>query len=314
MRTVSAIAVICCLFISAALTIIVILVTTPTDDNDESQDTRIQDFQRGGDQRLDESMGRRDFGTKLGIFVPGIDYPHFNPEKKSMKDALPADPEKLPRIHNNTSSILVTTTTARRYPSTAQAISRNDLPSFTYHGSTAVPQFMTTSKQAAATLPKATGQARTGHPEKPFKLLNREPTKATTTQQHFQQKWGTMAPLQLPHLEALMLRENRNLEKKMELLREDTFSENGKIVGLCEESGLLYMATSNGLVRVLNPETGEQMEEIDLGGRIDRMTVTHDADVVVLNGTELVSYRDGLRFHRMSLHIGGKGLSVGEKE
>lgn len=56
------------------------------------------------------------------------------------------------------------------------------------------------------------------------------------------------------------------------------------------------------------------MEEIFLGGKVDRMTVTHDADIIVLNGTELVSYRDGRKHYRISLRIGGKGLSVGDNE
>lgn len=57
-----------------------------------------------------------------------------------------------------------------------------------------------------------------------------------------------------------------------------------------------------------------QIKTIDVYGRINRMTVTHNVDIVVLNGTNLISYRDGKRYRQMKLPVVGKSLSAFEDE
>uniref|UniRef100_A0A0R3RYF7 BBS1 domain-containing protein n=1 Tax=Elaeophora elaphi TaxID=1147741 RepID=A0A0R3RYF7_9BILA len=44
------------------------------------------------------------------------------------------------------------------------------------------------------------------------------------------------------------------------------------------------------------------------------MTVTHNADIIILNGTDLVSYRNGRKYHVMKLPVLGKSLSAFEDE
>lgn len=44
------------------------------------------------------------------------------------------------------------------------------------------------------------------------------------------------------------------------------------------------------------------------------MTVTHNADIIILNGTNLVSYRNGQKYREIKLPVIGKSLSAFEDE
>uniref|UniRef100_A0A1I8EPI7 Uncharacterized protein n=1 Tax=Wuchereria bancrofti TaxID=6293 RepID=A0A1I8EPI7_WUCBA len=57
-----------------------------------------------------------------------------------------------------------------------------------------------------------------------------------------------------------------------------------------------------------------QVGIINVNGRINRMTVTHSTDIIILNGTYLISFRNGRKYRQMKLPIAGKSLSTFEDE
>uniref|UniRef100_A0AAF5PQV1 Uncharacterized protein n=2 Tax=Wuchereria bancrofti TaxID=6293 RepID=A0AAF5PQV1_WUCBA len=124
------------------------------------------------------------------------------------------------------------------------------------------------------------------------------------------------------HIEQLSLNDDKLAKGKqdkmnvtqMTLLREITFSNDVKVVGLTMQRTLLYVATSDGQIMMINPETSKQVGIISVNGRINRMTVTHSTDIIILNGTYLISFRNGRKYRQMKLPIAGKSLSTFEDE
>ncbi|VDM94079.1 unnamed protein product [Onchocerca ochengi] len=124
------------------------------------------------------------------------------------------------------------------------------------------------------------------------------------------------------HIEQLPLNDDdlTNIKRKMEqatqmkLLREVTFPNNVKVVGLAMQRGLLYVATNDGQITMINPKTNKQVDIINISDKINRMTVTHNGDIIILNGTNVISYRNAKKYRELELPIIGKSLSAFKNE
>ncbi|VDN03353.1 unnamed protein product [Thelazia callipaeda] len=98
---------------------------------------------------------------------------------------------------------------------------------------------------------------------------------------------------------------------EMELLREVKFPNDTKIIGLAAENGHLYVATNNGKIGVFNSESNKKINEFDIGGKIDAMTINRNTDIIIVNDTDLVSYRDARIYRKINLPFSAKSLSLG---
>lgn len=276
MGTASAIAVICCLFISAALTVIVILVTIPNEDSDEPSSRTKSRSIKDGNQAVDEDgfQNRTDVAAspESESVIPAVDYSPFKPAEKIIHKLKNEVPQGLPVLSSST-----TTTTAKQYSATHLEVENNfylnPLQASTFRSVTAAKsstalkrqdQQLISSQNQTTTRPEITasskrtlGGQRGADSGRPSIVLKSELVRPATPR-FLQQNLGAIKEQQ--HIEQLLRRDKSEVTvKRMELLSEVAFYKSGKIVGLAVESGLLYVATSDGWVRVLNPENGEQV-------------------------------------------------------
>uniref|UniRef100_A0A915PY18 Strictosidine synthase conserved region domain-containing protein n=1 Tax=Setaria digitata TaxID=48799 RepID=A0A915PY18_9BILA len=322
MGTISVTVIICCLIISAALTVIIILVTVPTETDNADELEHLEHQLLGISQNAPPTS-------------PLNNYLHFH-----SKENLNSSSQSSSTTRALTSAAVTVAATlpgARSTPAVSSIVEDDKRSLQSAEPSTAAivtwkPQNSQSSGRSTTTVHLSTNI--TVAASKAMTSGSRHSTSRSrhhlsSKQSNFTAKLVTarksrknLATLTLhQHIEQLPLKDDvtKSRQQKqqvthMELLREVTFPNGVKLVGLAVEGGFLYAATNDGQITVMNAETGEQIEITSVNGKIDRMTVTHNGDVVILNGTILASYREGQKYKEMKLPIGGKSLSAYEDE
>ncbi|VDK85232.1 unnamed protein product [Litomosoides sigmodontis] len=308
MGTIIAMIIICCLIISAALTVVIILVTIPTEITQQSHYPELW---------VSRESTRRDTAaaTSSSYFQSNEKTSHSFKEDSSVA----AD---VGTTSTNATATPKISTDIADFPSTDE-ISRSTFESDRPCQSSATLPTKTrkpNSSQRSTTV--FLGTNITILREKKITASNRQHNSEPheSTPRNSRRKLPTLMLHQ--HIEQLPLsgdnlvggRQEMEQVTQMTLLREMTFPSDVKVVGLAKQSGALYVATNNGRIAVINPENNEQMKTIDVAGRINGMTVTQKVDIVILNGTNLISYRDGKKHREMKLPVVGKSLSAFEDE
>uniref|UniRef100_A0A0R3RYF8 CNH domain-containing protein n=1 Tax=Elaeophora elaphi TaxID=1147741 RepID=A0A0R3RYF8_9BILA len=275
MGTITAMIIVCCLIISAALTVVIILVTIPTEITRQSHHPELW-------------MKREN--TSHG--TPVINYFYFHQNKKvphSSKSDVSRNSEVIVSTTTATVTIISVTnattitkvasnTTTTAFPDAteiAKLMSDNDKPS--NQPLTTVPVKMwkankNRSSQGHTTVLLSTNITITR--EKKVTSSNRR--SAIESRQHHSASQESTPRNSRRNLTTLMLHQHIEqlplsddyLEKseqekeqatQMMLLREVMFPNDVKVIGLAMQHGVLYVATNDGRIVVINPETSEQV-------------------------------------------------------
>lgn len=265
MGTISAMIIICCLIISAALTVVIILVTIPTE---------IIHY-----PELWISRESTHHGTSA------TNHFYFHPNKNTSENL------RNDRLHNSVvgksstiaSNAITTTKTATAtttFPNTAEisklTSENNELLYRSIVSSTAVPLKTwkpnhRRSSQRRTTVflstnititreKKVTSSNRRSATELRHPFVVQESTPRTLRQ-------NSVTLMLHQHIEQLPLNDDSLMKNRgekeqatqMTLLREVMFPNDVKIVGLAMQREVLYVATNDGRITVINPETNEQV-------------------------------------------------------
>ncbi|CAG9539536.1 unnamed protein product [Cercopithifilaria johnstoni] len=330
MGTISAIIIICCLIISAALTVVIILVTIPTEITHQSHYSELWINQQS---------------TRHGNF-------YFHPNKK-IPHSLLQNSTVITAIGTASTTITATTTTITATTTTNTiTITKTDIDTTTFPNATEIlkltlenDKLLYQSLVLTTTIPMKTWKSNHNRSSQRHttmllstnitvirekELISSSRQSMTELRHHSAFHESTprnsrknLTTLMLhQHIKQLPLNDDNLVKNKREkeqatqmtLLSEITFPNDVKMVGLAMQRGVLYVATNDGRIVVINPETSEQVQTIRVNGKISRMTVTHNVDIIILNGTNLKSYRDGQEYRKIKLPVVGKSLSTFEDE
>ncbi|VDN90424.1 unnamed protein product [Brugia pahangi] len=265
MGTISAMIIICCLIISAALTVVIILVTIPTEITYESH------YPKAWVNRENTH-----FNTAIANNF------NFHPNKKILSNL---KNDTLSVIITTTDTITTTTTTTTIIttiinatdfiiiPNTAKILKvklENDKHSYqSFLSSTIIPmKNWKWNKKQQSSQRRTTVNLSTNIIIGNDKNNHKSSIKSTTNQLASKNSRQNLATLMLHnHIEQLSLNDNKLARSKqdkmnvtqMTLLREITFSNDVKVVGLTMQRTLLYVATSDGQIMMINPETSRQV-------------------------------------------------------
>ncbi|MCP9258871.1 hypothetical protein DINM_001865 [Dirofilaria immitis] len=280
MGTITAMIVICCLIISAALTVVIILVTIPTDIirhelyYPEIWDNR-ENIYQDAPFHLNETVT---YNLRNDIWQ--------NSPVISVIDILFTTTIPTVDTTKTTTSTAVTITTiiANAIEISMPTLKNDKL----YYQSSIIHD---------TTIPIKIRKSND----------NESSGKSTTLHQHIEQ---------LPLIDNDFINSKHENEQaiQMELLREITFPKDVKMVGLAMQQKLLYVATSDGRITVIDPETNKQVNMININGKINRVTVTQNGDIIVLNGSNLILYRNTEKYREIDLPVVGKSLSAFKNE
>lgn len=247
--------IICCLIISAALTVVIILVTIPTKIthqahypelwiNGESthHDTSVTNYYFHSNKKMSYSFEKDSsavgtFGTistnaitTSKIPIDTINFPSTNEISRSMLEddkpyqsstTFPMETRKRNSSQRRTTVFLSTNITILREKKITPSNRQSAIP-------------------------------RNFEPQQSTPRSSRRKLPTLMLHQHIEQ---------LPLNDDNLVRSRHEKEQvtQMTLLRELSFPNDVKVVGLAKQHGALYVATNNGRISVINPETNEQV-------------------------------------------------------